>query len=1484
VKWHYYLKVFVLSALILLEQWPLYGKIAVDLVEIVNPDGTRRHFGYQNHLLTSQTNERGISTQYHHDVFGHVTKSTAADGAVSNYKSAIGTALVDPSTGIGKPTNPAPGIPAQSVSGTYTDPHGHPLQSKADDLGAVVESTDALGNVTKIERDVNSLPTKITDARNNVSTVSYDERGNTLSRTNAVNATLSYEYHPKFSLVIKITDALGKVTLFARDEKGNLIKITNALGQETLMSYNEQGLVISITDALGRVTTIARRGDGMIRSITDPLGGVILLEHDAAGNITAFVDQLGRRSEWTYNLMNQVLTQKNALGGIRRWIRDAKGNVLSITDENNHTESYTHDVHDRVIEIKDALNQIERISYDDNDNITALIDKNGHITYREYNAVDRLIRVIRKVGDTSPVADSDDVVTSFNHDPVGNVVAITDPNGKLTYRKFDPANRLTRIIRKVGDIADVVDSDDVVIDRSFDLMDNIISSTDPLGKVSYMKYDAVHRLITFIRKVGDTADIIDADDVVASISYDAVGNRASITDPNGKVTYFRHDPKNRLTKILRKVGDTLDVEDSDDAVTRIFYDAVDNLLSVTLPNGVVVSSGYDALNRKISDTNGANETTSYVRDPVGNITAIGLPNGNVINNVFDALNRPTSQSDLIGLIAALTYDAKGNVRTQTDGNNNTVATSYDELDRPVAVTDAENKTATTQYDKASNVIATTDRNGNKTFRSYDDLYRLVLVVDALNNATRSAYDKASNLISLTDANNHTAFYEYDDLHRRIREIYADGKERRFSHDKASNVISRSDQKGRLTRYILNDLYQLIQRDYQTDDDDFFSYDKAGWLISASKGRHSLALTRDGAGRITHALQNEQPFSYSYNVPGRTYTITYPNGQVITEKMDLRGRYSQILSGSEVLAQYTHDLADRLLAKVYGNGVSANFSYNSNNWVTRLEHKNPAMALLQGVAHTHDLEGNKTSTTRLHDLSKSEAYGLDVVYRLTNFKLGSLVGQSIPAPAQEVSFNLDPVGNWNSVTKDSVTQNRSHNEVNEITTVNSTSLAHDDNGNLTDDGQHLLNWDEENRLLEVHRKSDNALLVQNEYDALSRRVVKKSFVPALQETQFFYHQTGFLPLVETDSAGNIQKSYVWGLDFTGTKQDGGGIGGLISITNEITGRTYQPIFDTQYNTTALVDANTGDVVATFRYSSYGVLLEATGEFSECAFRFSTKYEDSETGLYYYGYRFYSPELGRWASRDPLGALDGPNLYEFVGDNPFNDLDPLGLQDFQRIHGDFEGAIEVIYDPGENISTDYFKRDKWLVKTYQEVAFGLNKESRWKLAENFFGKIEVGFHSRLIEGWARKYGIRHGEFVLKRPEDNKFYTYSFIKEEDKGGIEIKKIILDDSRLTIKDLSGYSKYKMLQRAILAKEFPSEYSFPSSVCTDEALSILREGIPELDEVDEFNLKRLASSLVYTTPTYVEWLLAEVRYIFVPLSPTAYEAVQIRPGVYLYK
>ena len=97
--------------------------------------------------------------------------------------------------------------------------------------------------------------------------------------------------------------------------------------------------------------------------------------------------------------------------------------------------------------------------------------------------------------------------------------------------------------------------------------------------------------------------------------------------------------------------------------------------------------------------------------------------------------------------------------------------------------------------------------------------------------------------------------------------------------------------------------------------------------------------------------------------------------------------------------------------------------------------------------------------------------------------------------------------------------------------------------------------------------------------------------------------------------------------------------------------------------------TGAVAAAYDYDAYGNLLDSTGPLA--AFfrhRFSTKLFDPDTGLCYYGYRWYSPALGRWLSRDPIEEDGGENIIAFCKNNPTVQMDPDGRNIYLLQGGD------------------------------------------------------------------------------------------------------------------------------------------------------------------------------------------------------------------------
>ncbi len=123
------------------------------------------------------------------------------------------------------------------------------------------------------------------------------------------------------------------------------------------------------------------------------------------------------------------------------------------------------------------------------------------------------------------------------------------------------------------------------------------------------------------------------------------------------------------------------------------------------------------------------------------------------------------------------------------------------------------------------------------------------------------------------------------------------------------------------------------------------------------------------------------------------------------------------------------------------------------------------------------------------------------------------------------------------------------------------------------------------------------------------------------------------------------------------QGAGGVGELLSVADSVTGDLWYSSFDTNGNVSEYLD-DMGAVVAPHEYSPFGRVIASSGSPDNFAFRFSTKYQDDETDLLYYGFRYYDPETGRWASRDPIEERGGLNLYGFVGNDGVNQWDYLG----------------------------------------------------------------------------------------------------------------------------------------------------------------------------------------------------------------------------------
>ena len=142
---------------------------------------------------------------------------------------------------------------------------------------------------------------------------------------------------------------------------------------------------------------------------------------------------------------------------------------------------------------------------------------------------------------------------------------------------------------------------------------------------------------------------------------------------------------------------------------------------------------------------------------------------------------------------------------------------------------------------------------------------------------------------------------------------------------------------------------------------------------------------------------------------------------------------------------------------------------------------------------------------------------------------------------------------------------------------------------------------------------------------------------------------------------LSNTFLWGSDLSGSLQGAGGVGGLLKVAYYgATATNAFVAYDGNGNLSALISAANGAAVANYEYGPFGELLRATGPMAKLnPFRFSTKFDDDESDLLYYGYRYYNPSMGRWANRDPKEEEGGLNLYEFACNGPGNFIDLLGL---------------------------------------------------------------------------------------------------------------------------------------------------------------------------------------------------------------------------------
>ncbi len=245
-----------------------------------------------------------------------------------------------------------------------------------------------------------------------------------------------------------------------------------------------------------------------------------------------------------------------------------------------------------------------------------------------------------------------------------------------------------------------------------------------------------------------------------------------------------------------------------------------------------------------------------------------------------------------------------------------------------------------------------------------------------------------------------------------------------------------------------------------------------------------------------------------------------------------------------------------------------------------------------------------------------------------------------------------------------------------------------------------NWgyDDEDRLIQIADNVYMTFMSQFTYDGLGRLRIRDEFLSQYDpnagsnvwyqasETRYVYD--GWRVIQEWNWGNGPAVGYTRGTDLSGSLEGAGlprqseatagGIGGLLARSDLGAGTHAYYHADGSGNITMLLDANQS-MVASYRYNDpYGNNVTASGTLAGAnLYRFSSKEFHVNSGLYYYGYRFYFPYPQRWINRDPIWEpgfellarrpanpiSSEANLYCFVGNEPTVGIDAVGLLSYR-----------------------------------------------------------------------------------------------------------------------------------------------------------------------------------------------------------------------------
>lgn len=1010
------------------------------------------------------------------------------------------------------------------------------------------------------------------------------------------------------------------------DPSGRILEYTTGPRGELIVGCGHApgnpALITSMTNAENDVWTISyETGSLKVASILFPSGmlrtNIYYVGGSESGFLAEQIDVDFRTNYFNWEDGNEVACT-NELGLVTTYSYDSLNRLTGVGFPDNTTISNVYDKLD-IVGVKNRLNQWKYYGYNFLDQLYSITNENGEITYFDYCDCGSPDKIIQSDGATN-------IVTSLDYNFDGLVTNVT----------FSDGYQLSYDYNLDEEISFVSDSALNALQCNY-----LNYGLNPVLQSCYLQQNTPNPGYPMF--IG---------------AYDEYGRLTNSLDRNNINIIYSYDQLNRIT--ARMLFD-LNQNDpgygtlSDQESFRYNYSG---LIDYTNPLGFSTKLSWDQSARLSSITNADMQACFFNYNAANELISIKDPRNNQTSWTYDAYGRVTSKKDNIGEIV--------------------YKTQYDDNDRITNLWSASSGSTTLKYDHVGNLTNILSQNSGSISYIYDQLNRLTGMFDSIGQTSfrwngGGMLSGESGPWQLDDVN-----YSYNQAHQR-----------------SSMSISQANANPWVQSYIYDDAMRLKNTSSPAGSFQYSFNSGAGAgnfveniFYGSESGQNSefASYYHDGFGNTTTASITINPYllypainrQYSYDSSMQVTQQVFTVGNYISYTYDPIGQLESA-NGFEPtfynqgLNQYTnYPRLNEQFGYGYDNGW--NLEYRTNNELVQTYSVNSLNQLSsQSMSGLLTVCGN--SSEYYESIQPNTPQVTNVVVSGSNFQATNAVVY------QDGSWALQGVNllNGTNLFFASAQDNLGRSATNSacINLSISGNYSYDLNGKLTSDGVRQFNYDDYNELISI--SSEGVYSNNFVYDGLGRKRIEKNYSwngnAWIETNEVHFVYDGFLVVQERDAKNTPLVTYTRGLDLSSTRQGAGGIGGLLARTDMgqwIGGSSMASAYyfsDAQGNVAGMVYPN-NTLAAQYNYDPFGNLLAIKGPLSGVNhYRFSSKEWDSNSGMYYFGYRFYDPNLQRWLNQDPIGELGGLNLYDYVGNNPVNWIDSLGLRVYVFYHPAF-----------------------------------------------------------------------------------------------------------------------------------------------------------------------------------------------------------------------